>query len=172
MKATSIKLLLPIASLVCLLTGQLGGGWSAAEGLRCPIIGSAYRPNPDDRRNGNVFRLKIEGTSIAEDPTQSDQNWHFQMLDRNGREIVESILSESCPIGGLCTIASVRVPTDYVRSTIVELTDDLRMPSDLSAPEVIVLPGFRDQTWHIGRDLKADRSLRNKVIWIRISCGG
>ena len=162
-----------ITSCLCLMTVLHHDGWAATDGSRCPVIGSVYRPNPDDPKNSNVYRLRIEGTSLADDPTQSDQTWHFQLLDRHSRrKIAESVLSESCPFGGLCTSIPLNGTADDVLSTIVELTDDLRRVPDFSAPKVIVLPGFEERDWYIGHDLRADRSVYKKIVWTRVSCGG
>lgn len=161
-----------IASCLCLTMVQRHAAWATTEESRCPVIGSVYRPNPDDPTHSFVYRLKIEGTSLADDPTQSDQTWHFQLLDRHSKKkIADSILREGCPTGGLCTIIPPDGPTDDIYSVIVELTDKLRRVPDFSAPRVIILPGFEDMDWHIGHDLGADGSVYGKVVWTRVSCG-
>ena len=161
-----------IASCLCLTMVQRHAGWAATEESRCPVIGSVYRPNPDDLTHSFVYRLKIEGTSLADDPTQSDQTWHFQLLDRHGKgKIADSILSESCPTRGLCTIIPPDGPADDIYSVIVKLTERLDKISDLSAPGILILPGFEERDWHVGHTLGADGSVFRKVVWIRISCG-
>ena len=163
---------LPIASCLCLMAGRHDAGWATTNESRCPVIGSVYRPDPDDLKHGYLYRLRIEGTSPSYDPTQSEQNWHFQLLDRNGKKrLAESILMESCPTGGLCTIAPRESHGENPYSVIVELTDEFHEVPDFSAPRVIILPGFVDRDWDIGHKLGADGSVYGKVVWARMSCG-
>lgn len=161
-----------IASCLGLMLVQHHRGWAETNETRCPDIGSIYRPNPDDPRHRYVYRLRIEATSLADDPLQRRESWHFQLFDRDTKEKAsESVLTESCPTGGLCTISRPGSHGENPYSVVVELTDDLRQVPDFSAPRVVILPGFADRSWRIGRNPKIDGDVRGKVVWVRISCG-
>ena len=56
------------------------GGQAVAKDHDCPEIGSTYWPNPEDYEKRYLYRLRIEGRSIADDPTQSTEIWQFQMF--------------------------------------------------------------------------------------------
>ena len=160
------------------------GSQAVAKDHDCPEIGSTYRPNPEDYDKRYLYRLRIEGRSIADDPTQSTEIWQFQMLERSsGKSLVAFRLMESCPIGGLC---SIRLPTGDrtgdVYSSIVRLTTGFRQPTDRSAPEAIILPGFVTHPWPVGGNAVSlgyltytepphFLDLRNDIVWVRASCG-
>ena len=126
MRFRSASMVLVVTCFVAVCDGS--DGRAVAKDHDCPEIGSTYQPNPEDYDKRYLYRLRIEGRSIADDPTQSTEAWQFQMLERSsGKSLVAFRLMESCLIGGLC---SIRLPTGDrtgdVYSGIVRLTTGFR----------------------------------------------
>ena len=164
--------LLLIASCCAFMTMQHCGERAAAEGSRCPVIGSFYRPNPDDTTHGYVYRLKIEAASDAGRLLQDRQRWHFQLFDRHdGRKLADSVMERTCSGRRLCRISPRNGHDEDLDSPIVELTDGLVRVSGSSAAKIILIPEFEEWSWSIGDTLGADGNARGKVVWLRISCG-
>ena len=180
---TRFRFLSSAAAITCLAV-TCGGGRAIAKDQDCPEIGSTYRPNPEDWDKRYFYRLKINGRPIADDPTQSEEAWQFQMFEHgSGKRLLTFRLMENCPIGGLCSIWLPTGPRSQdVYSDIIRLTAGFKQPVDHSAPMAIVLPGFTTHPWPAGGRAVAlgyltyiepahFLDLRDDIVWVRISCG-
>ena len=170
---------------ICLATVCGGnGGRAIANDHDCPEIGSTYRPNPGGWDKRYLYRLKIDGRPVADDPTQSGETWQFQMLERSsGKRVLTFRLMENCPTGGLCSIWLPTGPRSQdVYSGVIRLTAGFRQPADHSAPVAIVLPGFTTHPWPAGGEAATlgyltytkpahFLDLRDDIVWVKVSCG-
>ena len=151
---------------------------------RCPVIGSTYRPNPEDWDKHFFYRLRIDSFPPAYDGTQFEEIMRFRMFDRHTKKLLSELrLTEGCPTGiGLCRIANpVRQSMD-IYSDVIGLEKSFRQPVGYTAPYAIVLPGFAVQNWiYTENDVKLGYlsytgtpifpNLRSDIIWVRGSCG-
>ena len=182
MRIRSRLMALVIISLATACEGNAGR--AVAKDRDCPEIGSTYRPNPEHWDKDYLYRLRIDGRPLADDPTQSTEAWQFQLFERSsGKQLLTFRLMENCPAGGLCSIWLPTGPRSQdAYSNVVRLTTGFRQPTDLSAPKAIILPGFASHPWpaggkavtlgyltYTGRPYFID--LRGDIVWVRVSCG-